>query len=171
MCFHGDINVAVKTYKLDLASVLQAIDRRDLLFFNRLTDDEKKSYVPLVLMRYISSVTDQNKNSAYSVLATNDLVNVGFWQLDKHKELQHKLLCLCGLGTKQYRPWLGYKSRKAKNKVYEFIIQQYPFLNDDEIDIIYGNLTMETFKDFLNQSGHSDKEIKDLIAEWKKIKK
>lgn len=163
-----EIVVAAKQYKLDLASVLQAIDKGDLNFYSRLNDEEKKGYVPLVLMRYISSVTDQNKNAAYAVMATNDLVNVGFWQLDKHKELQHKLLCLCGLGNKQYRPWLSYKSRKAKNKIYEFLMEQYPLLNDDEIELIYSNLTTETFKEFLINNGMLDKEIKDLMTEWKK---
>lgn len=163
--------MAAKQYKLDLANVLQAIDKRDLTFYSRLNDEEKKGYVPLVLMRYISSVTDQNKNAAYAVLATNDLVNVGFWQLDKHKELQHKLLCLSGLGSKQYRPWLSYKSRKSKNKIYEFLAEQYSSLNDDEIELIYSHLSIDEFKDFLNQSGLTDKEIKELLAEWKKVKK
>lgn len=159
---------AAKQYKLDLSSVLQAIDRRDLDFYNRLSEEEKKGYVPLVLMRYMSSVTDQNKNAVWAVWATNDLVNVGFWQLDKHKELQHKLLCLCGLGSKQYRPWMSYKNRKSKNKICEYLSKIYPDLKDDEIDILFEQLTLDTFKDFLKQSGISDKEMKDLLAEWKK---
>lgn len=163
--------MAPKQYKLDLASVLQAIDKGDMSYYSRLNEEEKKAYVPLVLMRYISSVTDQNKNVAYAVLATNDLVNVGFWQLDKHKELQHKLLCLAGLGTKQYRPWLAYKSRKSKNKIYEFLSQTYPELNQDEIEVMHSQLTTETFKDFLLKNGLTDKVIKDLMAEWKKHNK
>ena len=163
--------MAAKQYKLDLASVLQAIDRQDIGFYSRLSEEDKKGYVPLVLMRYISSVTDQNKNVAYSVIATNDLVNVGFWQLDKHKELQHMLLCLCGLGSKQYRPWITYKTRKSKNKICDFLSEIYPSLKDDEIDMLFGQFTVDTLKDFLNQTGISDKEVKDLVAEWKKKSK
>jgi hypothetical protein len=163
--------LAAKQYKLELTSVLQAIDKRDLTFYNRLTDEERKGYVPLILMRYISSVTDQNKSAAYAVLATNDLVNVGFWQLDKHKELQHMLLCLCGLGGKQYRPWLSAKSRKTSNKIFDFLLEMYPNLNQDELSLIYNSFTNESFKDFVLKSGINDQEVKALLAEWKKQKK
>ena len=67
---------AKKQYKLDLMSVLQALDRGDKGFYNGLTDEEKKGYAPIVLMRYMSSLTDQSKNSAYAVLITNDFVNL-----------------------------------------------------------------------------------------------
>ena len=163
--------MSTKKYKLDLTTVLQAIDKRNLKFYSTLNEEEKKAYVPLVLMRYISSVTDQNRNVAYSVLATNDLVNVGFWQLDKHKELQHMLLCLCGLGGKQYRPWIGLKNRKTKNKIIEFLCDYYPEQKIDEIEIIYENLDYESFLDFLNTSGISPAEIKSFTAEWKKLNK
>lgn len=163
--------MAAKQYKLDLASVLQAIDRRDLDFYNRLSDEDKKGYVPLVLMRYMSSVTDQNKNAVWAVWATNDLVNVGFWQLDKHKELQHKLLCLCGLGSKQYRPWIAAKRSKSKNKIMEFLSTVYPDLKEDDVEILYQNLNLESLKDFLSGAGIPDSEIKNLVSEWKKLNK
>jgi hypothetical protein len=163
--------LSIKKYKLDLTTVLQAIDRRNLTFYSNLNEEEKKAYVPLILMRYISSVTDQNKNAAYSVLATNDLVNVGFWQLDKHKELQHMLLCLCGLGGKQYRPWIGLKNRKTKNKIIEFLYEYFPNQKIDEIEIIYDSMDYESFLDFLNTSGISSAEVKNLTAEWKKLNK
>ena len=49
-----------KKYKLDLKSALAALDRGDLDWYSRLTDDEKKGYTPLVLMRYMSSLNNQH---------------------------------------------------------------------------------------------------------------
>ncbi len=159
---------AKKSYKLDLSAVLQAIDRRDLKFYSGLSDEEKKAYAPLVLMRYMSSLTDQNRNAAYAVIATNDLVNIGFWNLTKHPELQHMLLCIAGLGGKQYRPWIPVKRGKKLGKVDEWIHNTYPHLNQDEIAIIKRSHDAKSWVEFLKDGGASDAEIKELSEAWKK---
>mgnify|MGYP003336767267 FL=1 len=156
-----------KKYKLALNEVLNAIDKRDLDYYSRLTAEEQKSYTPLVLMRYMSSLTDQHPHAAYAVMATNDITNIGFWTLAKHPELQHKLLCLAGLGPKTYRPWIAAKGKKS-NKIQDWLQEQYPHLNRDEIDIIINNHTQDTWIDFIKTSGISDAEVKEMTAAWKK---
>lgn len=160
---------AKKSHKLDLTAVLNALDRQDLNFYTRLSDDDKKSYVPLILMRYMSSLSDQNNNSAYAVLATNDLVNVGFWNLSKHQELQHQLLCLTGLGKKQYRTWLPTKKTKRSNKLVKWISEQNPEFNEMELDIFISKFTKDTWEEYLKDLGLDDKEVKELVEAWKKI--
>lgn len=162
---------AKKEYKLDLTAVLSALDRQDLEFYSRLSDDEKKSYTPLILMRYMSSLTDQNQNSAYAILATNDLVNIGFWNLSKYPELQHMLLCLSGLGKKQYRTWLSTKKSKKSSKILNWLTEQYPHFNDLELEIFISKFTKDTWKEYLEQHGLDDKEVKELTEAWKKIQK
>lgn len=158
-----------KTYKLELSVVLQALDRKDLDFYNRLSDEDKKAYTPLILMRYMSSLTEQNQNKAYAVIATNDLVNIGFWELSKHIELQHKLLCLSGLGGKQYRPWLASsKHKKSSNKLDIFFQSIYPELNQDEITIIRSTFDKLSFENLVKSLGLDTVQAKDLIKEWSK---
>lgn len=160
---------AKKAYKLDLQTVLQAIDRKDLDFYDRLTDEEKKAYVPLVLMRFISSLTDQNRNVAYAVIATNDVVNIGFWSLSKHPELQHKLLCVAGLGGKQYRPWIAAKKGRKANKINAWLLERYPDLNDDELDLLKDQWDVKSWTSFLKGSGIGDAEVKEMVEAWKKL--
>jgi len=81
-----------REYKLDIMEVLKALDMGDRAYYDGLTDEEKKAYVPLVIMRWMSALPDQNSARHYSVLAVNDLVNVGFWELSKHTELN---ICCC----------------------------------------------------------------------------
>jgi hypothetical protein len=157
-----------KTYKLDLNTVLQALDRKDLGFYSRLSEEEKKAYVPLVLMRYMSSLTDQSKMAAYAVIATNDLVNIGFWELSKHPELQHQLLCLTGLGGKQYRTWLSAKRKKKSNKIDDWLLERLPEMNDDELSLFKSEHDTKSWTTFVKGSGVSDAEVKDLIDAWKK---
>lgn len=158
-----------KTFKLDLSVVLQALDRRDLDFYNRLDDENKKAYTPLILTRYMSSLTEQNQNKAYAIIATNDLVNIGFWELSKHVELQHKLLCLAGLGGKQYRPWIATSKNKKSSKIDEIFKSVYPEYNQVEINIIKSNCDLNTFEKLVHSLDIEPSKSKDLLKEWKKI--
>jgi hypothetical protein len=158
-----------KQYKLDLTTVLQAIDGQDMTFYNRLSDEEKKSYTPLVLMRYMSSLTDQSKYGAYAVIATNDIVNIGFWELSKYPDLQHKMLCLAGLGGKQYRPWVATKRSKIySSKTNQWVSDQFPELNNDEIELLKSQYSTEQWETLLKGAGLNDSELKVLLDDWKK---
>lgn len=159
---------AKKTYKLDLKGVLHALDNKNLGYYAGLTEEEKKHYVPLTLMRYMSSLTDQHENSFYAVLAVNDLVNIGFWNLSKHPELQHMLLCLSGIGGRQYRPWISLSRKKKEGKVHAWLSEQFPHLNDEEIDIIKSAHDKNSWSEYVKSAGISDKEVSDLISAWKK---
>lgn len=155
--------------KIDLSRVLQALDCQRLNFYENLTADEQKGYVPLVLMRYMSLLTDQNPNAIYAVLATNDLVNVGFWQLSKYSDLQHKLLCLTGVGSKQYHSWIGTNKTKTSSKLYALVQEHYPHYNQDETNLFLSKFTKESFKDFLTEYALDDSKIKEYVDLWKKI--
>lgn len=160
-----------KQYKLDLSAVLSALDRRDLEFYSRLPEEEQKHYQPLVLMRYMSSLKDQNSNSAYAIMAVNDLVNINFWNLSKHKELQHLLLCITGLGKQQYRPWLSAKTKRKTSKIHDWLHTQYPEYNDYEIELLKNSFDLDTWKEMVKNAGLSDSETKVLIDAWKQQSK
>ena len=88
--------------KLDLATTLAAIDRKDYSYYDKLSDDMKKLYTPFVLMRFMSSATNSGGLHEFHIQMINDYVNSDFWTLSKYPDLQHLLMCLCGTGTKQY---------------------------------------------------------------------
>lgn len=160
-----------KKYNLDLQRVLGALDAGDRNFYKNLTPEEKKAYVPLILMRWMSAVGDQNPNAAYSIVMTNDLVNIGFWQLAKHPELHHQLLCLTGLGRKQYRTWIKPGGKSSKTKlVDEFLRELHPGVNQDELQILKDGYDNDSFKKLCYSAGKSDQEIKALMEDWKKLK-
>lgn len=159
-----------KKHDLELSKVLAAIDSGDREFYSKLTPEEKKAYTPVVLMRYMSSVSDQHANKAYAIVATNDLVNIGFWQMSKHPELQHRLFCIAGLGGKQYRPWIA-KGKTSKTKlVDEFLMELHPGINSDELGILRSTFDDASFKSLLHSAGKSDQQVKALMDDWKKLK-
>lgn len=163
----NDKTKTINPYKLELSVVLRAIDNQDLNFYSNLSSEEQKHYSPFLLLRYMSSLTDSTGMSQYAVLAVNDLVNIGFWSLSNHPDLQHKLLCLTGVGGKQFRPWISAKKQSKFGKVEKYIESLNPELNDIEIEMIRDTYNKESWSKLINQSGLPDKETKDLIDAWK----
>lgn len=161
-----------KKYKLDMfGTVLPALDKRDRKFYDSLESEEKKGYSALVLMRAMSSLGDQSKNKEYQLLAVNDLVNIGFWELSKHPELQHLLLCVTGLGTKQYHPWIAAKGKSGATAVIDaFLMELNPGCNDDEISMLRAQHDANSLKRLAVDAGKSDREIKELMEDAKKLR-
>lgn len=151
-------------YKLDLAKTLLALDLNDKNFYATLTDSEKKGYVALNLMRYMSSVNQASK-MPQAILFANDIVNIGFWQLSKHQELQHLLLSICGFGSKQFHPWLGSKNGKQTSKLDKLLKQQWPSLSDQELEILKNKNTKQELLEFCKDLALDDKQIKEIENE------
>ena len=155
--------------KLDLGATLYAIDLRDKDYYNRLSDDDKKQYAALVLMRFVSSAPNQGGLHEYHLDAVNEVVNKDFWTLSKHPELQHKLLTVCGMGKKMYHGWIPMSKRQNANKIRDFFNTTNPGLSDLEFDILLKEHTKDTFKDLLHEYGTQDKEVKELLEQFKKV--
>ena len=156
--------------KISLDAVLQALDSRDFGFYERLTDEERKGYSPFILMRYMSSLSPQSREQAYAVMMTNDICNIGFFNLGKHPELQHKLLCLAGLGRKQYRPYVGSKNAKSKTRVVdEFLMGLHPGINATELSILRSQHDADSLRELGQDAGLSKAEIKELVEDAKKL--
>lgn len=152
---------------LEISKVLTALDKKDFLFYSNLSDEDKKLYSPFILMHYMSSLTDQNNMGVYAVLATNDLINLGFWNLSKHPELLHLLLCVVGIKGKQYRPWLITKKNKISNKIDTWLLEQHSELNEIELQIIKDQYDLKSWTELIKSSGIDDAKIKELITAWK----
>lgn len=158
----------IEQNKLELGPILNALDKADFKFYSKLSEEHKKQYSPYILLHLMSSLTDQNKMVAYAVLAANDLVNIGFWNYSNHPELLHLLLCLTGIKGKQYRPWISTKKSKKSGIVDSWLLEQYPMVNDDELDIIKSSYDLASWTKLVKSSGISDKEVKELVSAWKK---
>lgn len=162
---------AKRTYQLDLMSTLEAADRHMLDYYDNLTDQERKAFAPLVIQRWLSAVSDNNPNQAYCIMAINDLVNVGLFQLQKHHtELLWKLMCVAGTGRKQAHQWIpNKKSAGTTPKLDAWIQQHYPHVNEQELQILRNSRNETEWQQVLKSSGASDAQIKDIRTELKKL--
>ena len=151
-----------KKPQIPLADVMLAIDRKNRSWYDNLNDEQKKAFSAWMMMRYASSV--QGGNAASYLFMVNECVNKNFMDLSKHPELQWMLFTLCGSGKKEFHPYIKPPtSRKKKNKVGEWLSEQYPLMKADEINMLMQINDTDDFKSLAKEGGMTDKEIKELF--------
>ena len=161
---------AAKTeHKLDIFLEMAQADKRDLHFYSGLTEELQKSFASLVAMRWFSAVSDRSGLADYYVTMTNELVNIGFWELSKHPELQWQLMAAAGSGQVQRHNWIPMTRKKTTNKLDRMILEQHPSLSDHELAIYKSKLTKDSLKQWMRDMGWPDDEIKPVLEDFKKL--
>jgi hypothetical protein len=135
------------TKKLDLKVVLSALDSNDYFHYDKLPEDEQKG-------RY-------KENQLISV---NEIVNVDFNVLKNHKKLQWMLLADCGLGSKQYHPWIAPPKGQHKTKNHELLSKMFPFNNAEELDLMVSKYNKDGLLELMLEHGIDDKEIEAYFS-------
>ena len=147
---------------VSLKDVCLAIDKRNKTFYNSIDTEQQKKFSIWLYMRYASSVNDPIFRDHYLEMV-NDLVNVNFNDLTKHKELQWLLISLCGIGKKQFHPWIKPGKRKEKPKIKTWLAKAFLNLKDSELDTLIELNTIDELKDYATQQGLTDKEIERIF--------
>lgn len=155
-----EVTATKKKSTLTLDMELPAMDFGNKNFYRDLSDEHKKEIGLWVLMRFMSSSENMG---AHHLMMVNDLVNNNFSDLSKHPELQWKLLALCGTGRKQYHPWIAPPKGVKKNKLEQAVLDFYPLMRDDELELMLKINTPEDFERFFKENGYDDKAIKELL--------
>ena len=130
---------------LDLFEVLAALDKKDYNFYDRLTEEQKKKFVPFMMAHWMSAIKGSEGLSRYYVMSTNEYANKYLFNdsVQKHPKLQWLMLCASspGLG-KQFHQWIPHISSnvsklKASAKVKdikEYYTKIYPKADKDLIE-------------------------------------
>lgn len=166
------LSKAKNEYKLDLfKTVLPALDKRDVNFYGRLTDEQKKDIGIWVLTRWMSSTVNNPVDQIYTV---NEVVNKNSkifsskksdnaLESNRHKELQWMLLAISGSGKTERHVWPGAPKGTKKNALEDAILSIYPLINDAELELMLRINTQQELTDFFKQNGYDDKSIKELF--------
>ena len=148
--------------KLNIKEEMRAIDVKDRRWYDSLTEEEKSKLGIWLLMRYTSNAGEKMFQEHY-LEWTNEVVNVHFNKLRKHPQLQWQLLQLVGLGKPTYHPWIAPGKAGKKNKLQKWVEENYPHLNDDEVDIFISVRSKEDFIELFEEYGLDKKQIKDIL--------
>lgn len=157
--------------KLDIFSLLKAMDKRDGDWFSRQPADVQKEFAPVVAVRWAATIKD-SPQSDIMLSMVNERVNAHLFDLQKHPDLVFRLMASCGLGASLGHQWLaGHKRNAETNKAFEFMAQYYPDANDRELDYLMSCHTKATFMEFLNGCGVQQGEAKELLKSYDKLAK
>lgn len=161
--------VKEKKPSLDIFEVLGALDKRDMDWLDGQTPEMAKTFSPLVVMRWFSAVADRSGVADYHIMMTNEIVNIGFWELSKFPDLQWKLLATCGSGSTLRHQWIPGTKKKNTNKLDNFILSMHPSFNETELALYKSKLTKESLSTLLKEMGYADDQIKPIVEDFKKL--
>lgn len=154
--------MATKAPMLDMFKrVLPALDTRNKTLYENLSEEEQKGFSPWLVQRYLSSAESANNAIIeHYLIMTNDIVNVNASSV-KDPEMTWKLMSMVGIGKSLKHPYIapGGGKRKKKNAFRSWLREQYPHLDDQELDIWLSNLNKKSAKDMLEQYHVKDKDI------------
>lgn len=131
----------------DLFEALAAIDRKDYSYYDRLTVEQQKKFVPFMMLHWMSAVKANEGLSRYYVMSTAEYANKYMFNenVQKHPKLQWLMLCSAspGLG-KQFHQWIPHiKERVSKLKelakakdVKDYFKKIYPRTSDSDLSLL-----------------------------------
>jgi hypothetical protein len=131
----------------DLFEAIAAIDKKDYGYYDRLTDEQKKKFVPYMMLMWVSVVKGSKDLQNYYLQSTNYHANKYMFNenVTKHPKLQWLMLCASspGLG-KQFHQWLPnispsvskLKSLPKVKDIKEYYKKVYPKADDNTLSEI-----------------------------------
>jgi|SRR5579859_886848 len=127
-------------FKLDIFELLGKLNSpHSGDIYSKLTEEEKKGFAPLVVMRWLSGTSDKRQ-----IMMLNEFVNPYIFALGKHPHLLMQLLQVASSKTGGRNNWLGIKSKKKNVEALKVVGEYFemsereartlnPFPSDQEI--------------------------------------
>ena len=152
-------------HKIDLSELLTSIDLKKRDYYSKLSDEEKKSFSGIVMLRFMSSSTN---DADYSLIMTNEVANPYFYEMWEHPELQYLLLTASSSGKKRMHKWIANTKSLNSELLYKFIENFWGSgISDIERNIILNSFTESDFNEFVDGSGTGAEEAKKIKQQYK----
>ena len=144
----------------DLFKAIDAIDSKNYDWVSRLTDEQKKKFVPYMVCHWTSSVKKSGPVGAYYLMSVDANANKYLFDehVKDHPELQWLMLCSAspGIGNQKHA-WIPHmkpkvielKDKAVKKDVKEYFSKIYSGLKPDvleEVSVQYTNTQRHLFK-------------------------
>lgn len=126
----------------DLFEALNALDKKDYGYYGRLTEEQKKKFVPYMLIQWLSSVKGTKDIQQYYLSSVDYHANKYLFNenVQKHPELVWLMLCAASPGIgKQYHQWIPnisqsiskLKTSPKSKEIVDYYTKIYPTANKE----------------------------------------
>lgn len=135
----------LESQDFDLFKALDAIDRKDYGWFDTLTEDQQRKFVPYMILHWTSAIKSSGMMGAYYVMSTE--VNANKYMFNErvqgHPKLQWLMLCAASPGMgKQFHQWIPhlnaklseFKTEATKKEVKEYFTKVFAGASSNDID-------------------------------------
>lgn len=147
--------------RLDIWELLRNIDDNNRQFLDGLPEDQKKGFVPVVTLRWLSG-----SGNATHLLNINEIVNSTVFNLYKHPGLLYDLMLVATpTGRKNYNWTKAAKKKKVSRRV--DIIRRYLDVSPFEAESFSPLYTNTDLLDMAEGLGETAADIKLLKSELK----
>lgn len=147
----------------DLFEGLSKLSSRDLQWYDKLPDEDKKAASPFVMGRWMTGTSDQAQ-----LVRINTFVNPYSFSLGQEKSLLFKLLAAAATGKTRRYKWLKAPGAKAATKLRIEVIKQYYEASTREAASYAEAISSEDILTMAEELGWEQQKIKDLQKELKK---
>jgi chlorite dismutase len=149
--------------KLSINNEMAQLDTKNRGFYDELTEEERKKFATYLMLRYAASVEGNADLQEWYLRATNERVNLNFFDLGKHPKLQW-LLCTTvspAMGRQRHY-WQASKKKEgtSNSKSVKFLTKLYPYMKQDEIELLAELNDVKELKALAKSMGMPDNEIK-----------
>lgn len=133
--------------EFDLFEALAAIDRKDYTYYDRLTPEQQKKFVPFMLIHWVSAIKGPQNLQAYYLMNIDYCANKYLFNesVQKNPKLQWLMLCAAspGLG-KQFHQWIPHikervtklKEKPKAKEIKDYFKKIYPKSSDSDLNMI-----------------------------------
>lgn len=153
------------TDPLYIGNEMAAYDRKDRDYYDKFTDEQRKSFSTYLMLKYGANVSGSADMQAYYLMATNERVNKHFFEINRHTKLQW--LCCTSVSPQmgsQFHYWLKGKKKEGDNKSQKFLAKLYPNMKSDEIALLAKINDAKEIKKLAQTMGIEDKDIKKELG-------
>ena len=133
--------------EFDLFEAITAIDKKDYSYYDRLTPEQQRKFVPFMMLHWISAIKGSSELQGYYLRSVDYHANKYMFNesVQKNPKLQWLMLCAASPGIgKQFHQWIPHmKERVAKLKekpkakeIKDYFKKIYPKSSDSDLNMI-----------------------------------
>ena len=147
--------------KLNIKNEMAQFDRKNRVFYDSLSDEERRKFSPYLMIRWGSAVQGSQELQEFYVISTNERLNKHFFSVNRHPGLQWLMATSVspGLGTQRHQ-WIAPKKKTTDNKNMNFLRDRYPHLKEDDIRLLSELNTKDDLKEYARGLGWEERVIK-----------
>jgi hypothetical protein len=147
--------------KLNIANEMRMFDHKVRTFYDDLTDEERKKFVPFLMIRWGSAVEGSRDLQEFYVISTNERLNKNFFNISssKHRKLQWLMATTVspGMGSLRHN-WIAPKKKEAgAGSMKKQLTELFPHYKADEIDVMAAITTKKELDQYIRAHGRDNK--------------